>query len=121
MSEELRPCPFCGGKAEVEETVTEVTVECHTCFAAIVAAAVNSPTNITAVVNMWNIRTSDKQLASAVEVIAHYADEKHWHLDSSVVIDESNRWSLDVPFNEYEPEGNGYDKAAEWLKEKGYD
>lgn len=60
----------------------------------------------------------DKQLASAVEVITHYADKATWYrCDSHINL----KYELEY-HSAYNLSGeNGYDKAAEWLKENGYE
>lgn len=65
--------------------------------------------------NSWNTRASDATLASAVEVIEHYADKESW--------DESSVYGnlRDLYLSDKNAHGlfNGYDKAAEWLAANG--
>lgn len=115
MSEELRNCPFCGYQASITQVESAIgggrntyivgcnSVECDVSFhghARKVDAA-----------KAWNARASDKQLASAVEVIKHYDNINHW----GGGVPPADK--MDVWFGT----GNGYDKAAEWLKENGYE
>ncbi len=65
-------------------------------------------------------KAADEQLASAVEVITHYADSDNWICNPA-----PPNGCMDDPCPHDEKlmltDGNGYDKAAEWLKEKGYE
>jgi Lar family restriction alleviation protein len=64
MSTDLKPCPFCGGKAEIIEDMNfigEVGIECQNCFIQFTA-----PTHDKRVIDekgymitMWNRRTSE--------------------------------------------------------------
>ena len=52
MTEELKPCPFCGGEAEVRKfTATMVFVQCKSCLAG-TSAFVSEPEPV----KVWNRR-----------------------------------------------------------------
>lgn len=63
MSDELKPCPFCGGKARYR---TGVGVECSDCFASIVEARRLRES----VFAEWNRRADAAALAEAQATIA---------------------------------------------------
>lgn len=54
----LKPCPFCGGKAEAVNYITEGAVRCTICWVR-VSRAHNSPTiddGYPAAISAWNTR-----------------------------------------------------------------
>lgn len=52
MTEELKPCPFCGGEAEVRKfTATMIFVQCKSCLAG-TSAFVSEPEPV----KVWNRR-----------------------------------------------------------------
>lgn len=117
MSEELRPCPFCGYYEESDlgililrpdyleprtlETLQGYSRMCGQCGCRTATAETLEEAN-----NRWNARASDKQLASAVETIRHYAIGKRCDACHKVYCKCS-------PSNQ--------NKAAEWLRENGYE
>ena len=57
MSEELRPCPFCGGKAVYRGT-GQVYVRCLACGARSRGTVERYRSNLAA---LWNMRTEDRR------------------------------------------------------------
>lgn len=64
-----------------------------------------------------NVLRLTRQLETARDALEHYADEMHWQLDGEARLDETNRFGLDVPQNDYVPEKDGFEVAAKALKE----
>lgn len=56
----LKPCPFCGGKAEVENHVCAVYVRCKECHASTAAStAMLERCALDDVVELWNRRINN--------------------------------------------------------------
>jgi hypothetical protein len=69
MSEQkLKPCPFCGGKAEFEVTVTENAVRCTLCRAKIVRSNRKSKASETSSIQFWNARLTAELEAAKAEI-----------------------------------------------------
>ena len=72
-TEELKPCPFCGGEAEiVGDDYMEWIAECVECCASSMTYATEAEA-----VEAWNTRTPEQAIAATLgggecEVISHY-------------------------------------------------
>ncbi len=70
MSEELKPCPFCGGDAFLHESDEFWYVSCNHC--------INQTTHFyngkDIVIDRWNTRVDDAKLKLAVEALEQLAD-----------------------------------------------
>ena len=75
MCEELKPCPFCGGKAELMEVNKSCWVECCSC-----GAMANIRTVSQLAINKWNKRAQP----TIAEYLAHHK-EAHDKTKPSVV------------------------------------
>ena len=67
MSEELKPCPFCGGEVTrtVEKSYRYVSCENYDCFAVVEAGALSGSEE--EAIKMWNTRKGeDERIAQAV-------------------------------------------------------
>lgn len=63
MSNELKPCPFCGGDASifaVNVNILEYKIACHNCFAEISRIGICPSVAKEKVINAWNRRASDE-------------------------------------------------------------
>ena len=58
---ELKPCPFCGGEANIRNEDGSVWIECKSCFCGTAFASGASPTEklIEVVTHDWNRRVKD--------------------------------------------------------------
>ena len=62
MSEELKPCPFCGGDASVGHTKVAYFVNCPDCLVATNILAPDSGQTKAEVIAAWNTRAPDADL-----------------------------------------------------------
>ena len=54
MSDELKPCPFCGSTVSLEVTICDITIRCRSCSTAMTVD--NSPMYRNKITNAWNNR-----------------------------------------------------------------
>lgn len=61
MENKLKPCPFCGGEAELKKAGGNVWVECKKCLCGTAFASGASPTStlVEVVTSDWNRRCTD--------------------------------------------------------------
>ena len=107
LTEELKRCPFCGGKAHVKKDY----VECTTCGVFIVQTSFGKGDGIHQVINRWNARQHILDGMNMDELIQHF---KNLEEDETLkrIDDAYNRGWYDAMNN---PEIN---KALERLKPK---
>lgn len=85
----LRPCPFCGGSPEIEQTgKMELTLRCKSCVIGIKQKTLRYGLDWlrAAITEGWNKRTppepeSSKELIEATAIkFARWATDNNWHL-----------------------------------------
>lgn len=99
MSEELKPCPFCGGKPKLEKfrwTGIEYSIICTEC-----GCRTFESNNYNAVIKAWNTRKpvdkcvermiKEKRMKSSRDVISHSI----WHKAISIISEELHNENYD--------------------------
>lgn len=115
MSEELKPCPFCGGEAVKNSCAV---AECKSCRSPVGCRACSIWKDS---IDEWNTRVDDDEnlsqylgdltakLKLAVEALEHYANDSNWQ---PIV---KGRITTDI----YAGDGCGYDIARQSLAKIG--
>lgn len=120
MSEELKSCPFCGYQASITQVESAIGGGRNTyivgCNSEECDVSFHGHARKVDAAKAWNARTSDKQLASAVAVIKHYANKcKCGHsVNAHGAMLACSRCICGL----FSSSNN---KAAVWLKENGYE
>ena len=78
MADKLKPCPFCGGKAEIERHVCAVYVRCKECKSSTAAfTAMIERCALDDAVKAWNRRTIEAEPVKVAEFIEMSDKEKN--------------------------------------------
>lgn len=99
MSDDLKPCPFCGGCADVYDSVVGIYVYCSACSAHGPAARAGEA------IQLWNTRSREEALeadlarADITETQLHAALEREQALREWALEAIPKLWHLQIGFN----------------------
>lgn len=83
MNEELKPCPFCGGEALLENTITQASIMCCDCPAVMrrghTTRSFDDGTQ--RAITAWNTRTTDARITSLEEEVGALRTLLEWYAD----------------------------------------